>query len=149
MPETTFAEWLKASRSRSGWNEQQLADNAGLSQPYINLLEDGARRPSRGAVEKLAAAMGIDSAPGLLAAGFVPPRGVLSEPETEFIPGGYRREILGYIAGQPIYFGIPADVVDEQELEDFRDAAKIILRRKGIQEFDASSGPISCQATNQ
>jgi transcriptional regulator with XRE-family HTH domain len=70
VAETAFGDWLKATREAKGWTTQVLADKAGLTQPYVTMLEQGTRNPRRDKVEQLAAAMEVDPAPGLLAAGF-------------------------------------------------------------------------------
>jgi transcriptional regulator with XRE-family HTH domain len=43
----TFGEWLRAERERRGWSQQYLADQVGVTQQAIYLLERG-KRPNPG-----------------------------------------------------------------------------------------------------
>ena len=46
-------------REAKGWSQQQLAEAAGLSQPYVSKVESGAREPSLVVVQALARALGV------------------------------------------------------------------------------------------
>jgi transcriptional regulator with XRE-family HTH domain len=52
---------LKQLRKRKGWSQAELARRAGISQPYIVMMESGARKnPSLKMLGKLAKALGVD-----------------------------------------------------------------------------------------
>lgn len=57
---STFSRMLVEYRKRKGMSRSDLASAAGLSYPYVSQLETGMRKPSREAVSKLAAGLGID-----------------------------------------------------------------------------------------
>ncbi len=92
-----LAKWLVASRESyadrvsgtTGISQRGLAELAGISQARIVQVEGG-DVTTRDLIERLAAALGVDPAPGLMAAGFLPdgyearPEG--EAPEIERIP---------------------------------------------------------------
>lgn len=51
---------VKVWREHRGRTQQQLADAAGLSKPYISQIESGAREPTVATVKALAAALSVD-----------------------------------------------------------------------------------------
>jgi transcriptional regulator with XRE-family HTH domain len=52
---------MKELRERKGWSQAELARRAGLTQPYIVMIESGARKnPSLKVLGKLAKALGVD-----------------------------------------------------------------------------------------
>jgi transcriptional regulator with XRE-family HTH domain len=55
----TFGRWLKGQRASLGLTQEQLADRIGYSVETIHKIEAGKRRPSRQAVELLAAELGV------------------------------------------------------------------------------------------
>lgn len=85
MALSAFGEWLLSARQSKGWSMRRLEDGADITQAYISLIESGKRAPSRDMVVRLAAALGVDPADGLVAAGFVPDG-------YEVVPGG-RQEL--------------------------------------------------------
>lgn len=46
--------WLKELRERKGLNQQQLAENVGVSREYITMIESGQRNPSVNLAKKIA-----------------------------------------------------------------------------------------------
>lgn len=79
----TFGELLRAHRKRNGLTQDTLGRAIGLSQPYLNHLENGRvrskdgkpRQPAREIVLSMAAALGLDAAETdrfLFAAGLAP-----------------------------------------------------------------------------
>lgn len=62
-----FAARLARGRAHLGLTFRALGDAAGLSHTAVQLLENGARDPSLGTVERLATALGV--APAWLAFG--------------------------------------------------------------------------------
>jgi transcriptional regulator with XRE-family HTH domain len=54
---------MKELRERKGWSQAELARRAGLTQPYIVMIESGARKnPSLKVLGKLAKALGVEVA---------------------------------------------------------------------------------------
>lgn len=49
---------LKEARHRASLDQYELADMAGVTQPFISRLETGQRKPSRPTGRKIAAALG-------------------------------------------------------------------------------------------
>jgi transcriptional regulator with XRE-family HTH domain/SOS-response transcriptional repressor LexA len=61
-----FAKILREARQKAGLSQAALGERAGLTAPYISLLESGRRRPpSPHQVERLARALALDPAPWL------------------------------------------------------------------------------------
>src|SRR5687768_17955493 len=61
-----FSQTLRNARAQAGLSQAALGRRAGLTAPYISLLESGRRRPpSPPQVERLARALGLDPAPWL------------------------------------------------------------------------------------
>ncbi len=56
-PPVTLAEQLRAAREAAGLTQQDLAVRAGVSMMTVSRIERGATTESRGAVEKIAAAL--------------------------------------------------------------------------------------------
>lgn len=50
-------EVLKTRRKEKGWTQKYLAEQAGVSQQYIGLIEKGRISPNLGIIEKLADAL--------------------------------------------------------------------------------------------
>jgi transcriptional regulator with XRE-family HTH domain len=59
-----FAQRLKQARQKAGLSQLGLAEKAGLTAPYVSLLESGRRRPpSPPVIQRLAAALGLAPEP--------------------------------------------------------------------------------------
>lgn len=70
-----FGVTLEAFRERAGFSQSKLAELAGFDHSYMSRLERGGRNPTRPAVDRLAAALELDSADTIeltRAAGFLP-----------------------------------------------------------------------------
>lgn len=66
MPPLTFGQSLRQARERAGVSQAVLARRAGMTAPYLSLLESGRRRPPSAArVERLARGLNLDPAPWL------------------------------------------------------------------------------------
>ncbi len=51
---------LKRLRERKGWTQDQLAQKARVTRPYVTMLEAGARKaPSVATLKRLARALGV------------------------------------------------------------------------------------------
>src|SRR6476659_7121709 len=71
----SFSQALRSARGSAGLSQRALARACGLTPAYMSLLEGGRRRPERGTVERIAAALSLDDAGQdrlLLAAGYAP-----------------------------------------------------------------------------
>lgn len=53
---------VKRLREERGWSQAQLAVYAGSSQPTVNQVESGKRNPSTRTLQKLAGALGVETA---------------------------------------------------------------------------------------
>lgn len=112
-----FATWLRDTRERRGLTTQALADKAGLTQPYVSMLEKKDRKPSRRAAAQLANALEVDPSEALLAAGFVP-----DDPHD--LPPVIRRELTqDQEELLDAYEGLP-DTVQESYLENILRVAR-------------------------
>ncbi|MFC3788687.1 helix-turn-helix transcriptional regulator [Paenibacillus sp. GCM10012307] len=67
-----FGEYLRAIRKASGLSMAVLAEQSGVSQPYISQIERGERGPSPEILKKLASALGTNYSELMLKAGYVP-----------------------------------------------------------------------------
>jgi transcriptional regulator with XRE-family HTH domain len=59
-----FGEAIRRARERRGMNQNQLADAAGLSAPYLNVLEHGGNTPTISVIFRICEA--LDVAPATL-----------------------------------------------------------------------------------
>ena len=50
---------IKRLRTRKGWSQEQLADEAGLHRTYVSGVERGTRNPTVEIVGKIANALGV------------------------------------------------------------------------------------------
>ena len=57
-----YSRALRTCRAMRGWKQEDVAEKAGLSTPYISLIEAGRRTPSPTAVSKLARGLGVPEA---------------------------------------------------------------------------------------
>src|SRR5262245_25945703 len=79
-----FAQALREARQKAGLSQAGLGERAGLTAPYISLLESGRRRPpSPHQVERLARALALDPAP------------LLEQAALERTPAPIRRRLEG------------------------------------------------------
>src|SRR5262245_38616780 len=53
---------LKSGREKKGWTQEEAASRLGVSQPYLSLMESGARRVPEGLARKATAAFGLSAA---------------------------------------------------------------------------------------
>src|SRR5262245_7736470 len=83
-PAPAFAQTLREARQKAGLSQAALGQKAGLTAPYISLLESGRRRPpSPHQVERLARALALDPAP------------LLEQAALERTPAPIRRRLEG------------------------------------------------------
>ena len=55
----TFGELLCSWRLRGGWTRGEIAQAAGVSGPFVAMLENGVRKPSDDTVERLIVALDL------------------------------------------------------------------------------------------
>lgn len=101
LAKTNMAVTIAEARKEKGLTQEQLAEKAGASQPYIAKLESGYANPSIGAVAKVLAVMGFR---------LVPNRASLV-PETNLNSKG-THFYLSALAGEDIYFDVTAAGLD-------------------------------------
>src|SRR4051794_10502355 len=71
----TLGEYLREQRESSRLSLRQLADQAGVSNPYLSQIERGLRRPSAEVLQQLAKALRISAEQLYIRAGIVSPDG--------------------------------------------------------------------------
>ena len=71
----TLGEYLREQRESSQVSLRQLAEQAGVSNPYLSQIERGLRRPSAEVLQQLAKALRISAEQLYLRAGIVSPDG--------------------------------------------------------------------------
>ncbi|MFZ2502197.1 MAG: helix-turn-helix domain-containing protein [Nocardioides sp.] len=69
----TLGDYLKAQRVEARLSLRQLADQAGVSNPYLSQIEHGLRRPSAEVLQQLAKALRISAEQLYIRAGIVSP----------------------------------------------------------------------------
>jgi transcriptional regulator with XRE-family HTH domain len=69
----TLGEYLREQRESSRLSLRQLAEQAGVSNPYLSQIERGLRRPSAEVLQQLAKALRISAEQLYLRAGIVSP----------------------------------------------------------------------------
>jgi transcriptional regulator with XRE-family HTH domain len=69
----TLGEYLRDQRESSRLSLRQLAEQAGVSNPYLSQIERGLRRPSAEVLQQLAKALRISAEQLYLRAGIVSP----------------------------------------------------------------------------
>jgi len=52
---------VRALREAEGWSQSELARRAGLHSTTVSVIESGRWKPGLGQIEKLAAALGVDT----------------------------------------------------------------------------------------
>src|ERR1044072_6866646 len=68
-----LGDYLKEQRTQSRLSLRQLAEQAGVSNPYLSQIERGLRRPSAEVLQQLAKALRISAAQLFVRAGIVSP----------------------------------------------------------------------------
>ena len=71
----TLGEYIREQRESSQVSLRQLAEQAGVSNPYLSQIERGLRRPSAEVLQQLAKALRISAEQLYLRAGIVSPDG--------------------------------------------------------------------------
>jgi transcriptional regulator with XRE-family HTH domain len=71
----SLGDYLKAQRVEARLSLRQLADQAGVSNPYLSQIEHGLRRPSAEVMQQLAKALRISAEQLYVRAGIVSPEG--------------------------------------------------------------------------
>ncbi|MDF9715013.1 helix-turn-helix transcriptional regulator [Nocardioides sp. ChNu-153] len=69
----TLGEYLKEQRTSAQLSLRQLADQAGVSNPYLSQIERGLRKPSAEVLQQIAKALRISAEQLYLRAGIVSP----------------------------------------------------------------------------
>lgn len=69
----TLGEYLKEQRTTAQLSLRQLADQAGVSNPYLSQIERGLRKPSAEVLQQIAKALRISAEQLYLRAGIVSP----------------------------------------------------------------------------
>src|SRR6478736_3081887 len=70
-----LGEFIKAQREVASMSMRRLADQAGVSNPYLSQIERGLRRPSAEILSQLAAALQISAESLYERAGLIDPQG--------------------------------------------------------------------------
>jgi transcriptional regulator with XRE-family HTH domain len=71
----TLGDYLREQRTASRLSLRQLADQVGVSNPYLSQIERGLRRPSAEVLQQLAKALRISAEQLYIRAGIVRPEG--------------------------------------------------------------------------
>lgn len=69
----TLGGYLREQRDAAGMSLRQLADQAGVSNPYLSQIERGLRKPSAEVLQQLAKALRISAEQVYVQAGFLAP----------------------------------------------------------------------------
>ncbi len=109
---TEFGQLLKALRERRGVSQSKLAERADFDHSYVSRLEGGARMPTRDAVDRLGAALGLglserDSL--LAAAGFLP------------------RDVTNLLSSEPVLGEVLDLLKDEKVPSEYRENMRQVL----------------------
>lgn len=108
-----FGVQLKALREARRVSQSKLAERADFDHSYVSRLESGARMPTRDAVERLAAALGLSHTEqdALLAgAGFLP------------------RDVASLLSDEPVLGEVLDLLQDEEVPAEYRDNMRQVLR---------------------
>ncbi|WP_232822094.1 helix-turn-helix domain-containing protein [Desertihabitans aurantiacus] len=70
---STVGEFIAAQRRQAGVSLRQLADTAGVSNPYLSQIERGLRRPSAEVLQQLASALRVSAETLYVRAGLLDP----------------------------------------------------------------------------
>ena len=77
----SLGDYLREQRQASRLSLRQLAEQAGVSNPYLSQIERGLRKPSAEVLQQIAKALRISAEQLYLRAGIVSPDVALSAPE--------------------------------------------------------------------
>jgi transcriptional regulator with XRE-family HTH domain len=132
----TFGEWLLTARKQAGLTQEQLAQKAGISKPYVGTLENarphtttGATpQPDREKVVALAKALNKSEDDALLAAGYAP-----TEKQT-ILPPELRH--------------IDFSLFNENELIEIANFAEFIFNKK-LREKSDTPAPVHAPGTRK
>jgi len=109
---TEFGQLLKALRERRGVSQSKLAERAEFDHSYVSRLEGGARMPTRDAVDRLGAALGLGESERdalLAAAGFLP------------------RDVTNLLSSEPVLGEVLDLLKDEQVPSEYRESMRQVL----------------------
>ena len=76
-----LGDYLKEQRTQSRLSLRQLAEQAGVSNPYLSQIERGLRKPSAEVLQQIAKALRISAEQLYIRAGIVSPEEVPGAPE--------------------------------------------------------------------
>jgi len=100
-----LGEFIRTQRERSAMSVRKLAEQAGISNPYLSQIERGLRRPSADIVKSLAGALSISAETlyqqaGWLAGEDVAPSGVVDAIHSDSrLTAGQRRALIEVYEG--------------------------------------------------
>lgn len=127
-----FARWLRLQRADRNWSRVSLAERAGISASYVNLIENGCIKsdgqyllPSEEILTKLAGALEIEVEPVLAVAGY-------DKPELQYVPD--IDAILGRMEGFNDFDGPSRELIREAALVAAKNMAETLrkLDSRGI-----------------
>ena len=127
-----FARWLRLQRADRNWSRVSLAERAGFSTSYVNLIENGGIKsdgqyllPSEEMLTKLAGALGLELELVLAAAGY-------DKPELQYVPD--IDALLGRMEGFNDFDGPHRELIREAALVAAKNMAETLrkLDSRGI-----------------
>jgi transcriptional regulator with XRE-family HTH domain len=93
-----LGEFIKAQRERANLSLRRLAENAGISNPYLSQIERGIRKPSAEILKNLARALEISSNTLYSRAGLIdeemPPASVFEAIDSDDKINGEQKKVL-------------------------------------------------------
>jgi transcriptional regulator with XRE-family HTH domain len=110
---TEFGALLKSLREKRSVSQSKLAERAEFDHSYVSRLESGARMPTREAVDRLGAAMGLEQPQLdslLAAAGFLP------------------RDVSSLLSSEPVIGEVLDLLQDEAVPSEYRDNMRQVLQ---------------------
>lgn len=117
-----LGEFIRAQRERANLSLRRLAENAGISNPYLSQIERGIRRPSARILKDLARALEISSNTLYSKAGLIdeelPPASVFEAIDNdEKLTGEHKRVLLDMYRALARPNGATSQEVLEEEQE--------------------------------
>ena len=94
LPIPDLGSYLREQRENAQMSLRQLADVAGVSNPYLSQIERGLKRPSAEILQQIAKGLQVSAESLYVRAGILDERVADLEPSTS-------RDVLGAIAGDP------------------------------------------------